>query len=409
MNLLSQLTNKSFLTKCWKCVIRGKNKNQRESSRGADEVTLQEFGDNLSENIAEIEKHLREKKYDFQPLKQVLIPKPNSNNFRQISVPAVRDRVVQRGLFHLLNNLVFEHLDNGVSYCVGRRNSFRRSKYETKNGPQKAIKMIFKHLKGGHLWVFETDIESFFDSVPKSRMLTKIERIIGDDRSLHELIKKSIHFELKRAKMAGEEDDIITKQVGIAQGSALSPLFANIYLDELDYAMKNQYGDRYVRYVDDFLVLCSTRTEAIQAERFSQEQIQPLALSLKESKTITFNIKRRELKFLGLGLSSNGISSKLNKAKLNKKFNEEVISIKKEKRQKLDRDLTRFRELSIINSQIKGFEAFFCHYHSWDMFKELNTLIEKKRKDEKYKNLRKLYINSIKPVVSLSEWRAVFE
>ncbi|HRI14742.1 MAG TPA: CRISPR-associated endonuclease Cas1 [Verrucomicrobiota bacterium] len=180
---------------------------------------------------------------------------------------AAPDRLVHRVLQRLLTPVLDRVLeDTAYGFRAGR-------------GVQDARRAIAQAWREGCTWVLETDIDAFFDSVDWSRLHAKLHRILPTaDTWTRELIGWAMRTPVTRA---GEP---VPRSAGLLQGSPLSPILANLFLDEFDELAASR-GLRVVRYADDFVVLCRSREEAERARGIVTEILIGLGLVLSPEKT----------------------------------------------------------------------------------------------------------------------------
>lgn len=231
---------------------------------GHDGQSVREFDSSRDANIAVLVGEIESGTYEPRPLRQVSISKPDGSR-RDLNIPAVRDRVVQTAATQLLTPLLeaneFEHVS--FAYRPGR-------------GVQMALAEVLRHREAGYEWLLDADIDDFFDRIDHALLLAKLARHVPDDRFLRLVIGWI------EGVVYGPEGPW-TMVRGIPQGSPLSPLLANLYLDELDEAVQVHYP--MVRYADDFVVLARSRDEALAARALVVDSLYPLKLSLHEGKT----------------------------------------------------------------------------------------------------------------------------
>lgn len=252
---------------------------KKNKACGIDEVTVEEYGNNLNDNIANLVQRLKTKTYKPQPVKRVYIPKPGKSELRPLGIPAVEDKMVQMALKEILE-AVYEQDFLDCSH------GFR---------PNKSCHTAIKQLNNAVMkhpinWVAEVDIEKFFDSVRHDWMIRCLEERIADPNILW-LVRKF----LKAGVM--ESGKLHESEAGTPQGGVISPLLANIYLHyiidrwfEQVFKSKIKGYVELLRYCDDFVV--ATESE-YDAKRFLPELEQRLAkFGLKVSKE-----KTRVLKF----------------------------------------------------------------------------------------------------------------
>ncbi len=223
-------------------------------SRGAAE-----FLDCLSED-------LQSGTYRPQPGKRVWIPKPGRAEKRPLSIPTVRDRVVQAAL-KIVIEPVFE--PDFLPCSHGFRP--RRSTHD-------ALQVLVDEAFNGRRWVVETDIASCFDDIPHAGLLAAVAERICDGSVLH-LVRMML------ATGVMEHGVRRNGTTGTPQGGVVSPLLANIYLHKLDMWWSQNGQGKLCRYADDLVVLCRSEREASEALSDLRSVLGSLGLGLKESKT----------------------------------------------------------------------------------------------------------------------------
>lgn len=192
-----------------------------------------------------------------------------------------RDHLVHKLLFDILNPVMDKMLENTV---VG----FRRGRSR-----ETARAMIAEAYRDGFVYVLESDIASFFDQIDWAILMKKLRGCLpSKDRITLATLERCIKAPLD---IRGKEQ---VRDRGLIQGSPLSPMLSNLYLDSFDEEMEKR-GFRMIRYGDDFLVMSRTEEEAQGALSAIQEILRPLKLSLKEEKT---TIKPVDMGFSFLGL-----------------------------------------------------------------------------------------------------------
>jgi len=202
---------------------------------GVDRVTIEQFEENLPRNLATLHTELLDRSYLPLPLLKILVAKKNGEP-RGLSIPTVRDRIAQ----------------TAVLLCIGPtlEKEFEECSFGYRKGRsvRQAVFKVREYFMKGYCWVVDADIDAFFDNVDHSLLLKKFAKV-GQDQRLHELIALWTAAEI----WDGEKISVLKK--GLPQGSAISPVLANLFLDELDEEMlKNGY--KYVRYADDYVILC---------------------------------------------------------------------------------------------------------------------------------------------------------
>jgi RNA-directed DNA polymerase len=245
---------------------------------GADGMTFEEIeSKGRRAFLRELAEELRTDRYSPRPYRRREVPKEDGK-VRVISIPAIRDRVVQ-GALRLLLEPIFEADFSLHSYGARPGRSAHQAVDEVRKG--------LNHQK--HLAV-DVDLKAFFDSIRHSRMLEKVARRVQDGRVLA-LVKQFLKS---------------TGQRGIPQGSPLSPLLANVALNDLDHALGRGKGFlTYVRYLDDMVVLTfNSRRGRRWAERALErirEEAEAIGVELNTAKTRTVLLTDKGARFAFLG------------------------------------------------------------------------------------------------------------
>ena len=239
-------------------------------SAGADKQTVAHFARQAESELTRLHEQLRDGTYRPQPVRRAWIPKPGSKEKRPLGIPAVRDRIVQAALRHVLEP-IFETEFAGNSY------GFRPGR-----GAKDALRRVDTLLKAGHDWVVDADLKSYFDTIPHERLMALVKERVADGRVLA-LVERFLRAGvLERAK--GWQPT----ERGTPQGGVISPLLANLYLDPLDHQMERA-GWELVRYADDFVILCRSQTQAQAALGQVQAWMEEAGLTLHPEKTRIVN------------------------------------------------------------------------------------------------------------------------
>jgi RNA-directed DNA polymerase len=246
---------------------------------GVDHVTITKYTSDLDANLGRLSEALRTGSYRPQRIRRQYIPKPGSPEMRPLGIPTVQDRVVQTALRTVLEP-IFERDFAPHSY------GFRPGR-----GCKDALRRIDGLLKAGYHHVVDADLKSYFDTIPKDRLLARIGQKVSDRRILG-----LVEAFLEQGVLDGLQEWI--PEQGTPQGAVCSPLLSNIYLDPLDHLMAGQ-GFEMVRYADDFVVLCRSAQEAAAALAVVQQWTAQAGLSLHPTKTRLVNAQTDGFDFLG--------------------------------------------------------------------------------------------------------------
>jgi len=239
------------------------NVKSNAGNEGLDNQKIEEFEKNLFENLKELRASIQNKKYKPDDLLGIILPK-DSRKIRALAIPTVKDRIAQRAVIQAVGETVDHLLEES---------SFAYRKGLSRIGAAKAINKAYQQ---GFRYILESDIEAFFDNVDWKLLFDKLEALFYDDPILP-LIKDWV---IQSVIFQGER---IVRERGLPQGSPVSPLLANLFLDELDEALGENF--KLVRYADDFVVLCKSREEAESALNDAKAKLEKLKLQLKKSKT----------------------------------------------------------------------------------------------------------------------------
>ena len=263
------------------------NANQGRDTAGIDGATMSNFNGDVEGNLARLREALKANTFEPLPVRRVYIPKAYGKK-RPLGIPTIDDRIVQEALRMALEP-IWEADFSTHSY------GFRpnRSTYD-------AMTYIGKRLTGTsgltYQWIIEGDIASYFDTIPHRRLIKAVKKRVAD-RNIRALLWKFLRAGVMHQ---GTIEDTLT---GTPQGGIVSPLLANIYLHELDEYMestslhlteaqrskrrqKGQGNYLYVRYADDFVVLCNgTKAEALGMKEELSNVLNQMGLTLSEEKT----------------------------------------------------------------------------------------------------------------------------
>ena len=272
-SLMEQILSRDNLNAAYLQVVRN------TGAAGVDGMTVEELGAYLSENGENIKEQLRTRKYKPKPVRRVEIPKPDGGT-RNLGVPTAVDRFVQQAVAQVLTP-IFEEQFHDHSYG-----------FRPKRCAQQAVLKALEMMNDGHNWIVDIDLAKFFDTVDHDKLMTIFGRTIKDGDVIS-VVRKIL---VSGVMIDDEYEDTV---VGTPQGGNISPLLANIMLNELDKELEARRLD-FVRYADDLIIMVGSRQAAERVmksvARFIEEK-----LGLKVNAEKSRVDKPKGIKYLGFG------------------------------------------------------------------------------------------------------------
>lgn len=260
----------STLTEAWQRVRRNKG------GPGGDGVTIEIFAKNLEVRLEKLRMQVLAQNYRPQKIRRATMPKPDGGK-RKLAIPAIADRILQTAAMLVIVPTVEGKL-SGSSWA-----------YREGRGVKDAIAELMHAREAGFLWTLDADITQYFDQVSHRRLIEDVMIWIDDVR-----IIRLLRMWLRGFSFWGR---------GIAQGSPISPLLANLFLHPMDRLLELE-GLRSVRYADDFVVLCQNERQAKKAMKIAASHLATRGLKLNKAKT---KIVAPEGSFVFLGQTIEGI------------------------------------------------------------------------------------------------------
>lgn len=280
-DLLERILDRNNLNRAYRQV------KSNHGAPGIDGMTVEEALPWLQEHKEELLQSIRNGSYRPKPVRRKAIPKPYGGE-RKLGIPTVVDRVIQQAIAQQLQP-IFEPLFSECSYG-----------YRPKRSAQQAIRKVKEYAEQGYTHAVEVDLSKYFDTLNHELLMNLLREQIHDKRVTN-LIKRYL-------KSGVMENGIVCKaEEGSPQGGPLSPLLANIYLNEYDQEMERR-GVKIIRYADDIVVLTKSKRAAehqLESSRKFLEGKLKLTMNVQKSKTVSV-LARKNFKFLGFCLGKNG-------------------------------------------------------------------------------------------------------
>lgn len=359
-SLRDKVFRRDVLWRAWVDVRRN------NGAAGIDKTTcvmVEEYG--VARFLDEIAQELREGTYRPIPARRVFIPKPGSVERRPLSIPSVRDRVVQAAVKIVLEP-VFEADMLPCSFG-----------FRPKKAAHDALQVLIDESWQGSRWVVETDIANCFEAIPHDKLMKAVEERVCDQGIL----------KLLRAMLAAGvmEDGRVRKPVtGTPQGGVVSPLLANVYLHRLDRAWDACRYGVLIRYADDLVVMCKTQRQAEAALAQLRYLLAGLGLEPKPAKTRIVH-----LQVGGEGFDFLGFHHRLVRSQGRVKTGGVTFLARWPSRKAMQHARDRVRELTVrarlllpvewvveqVNRFVLGWAGYFRYGNSADQFDKLSRYV----------------------------------
>lgn len=257
---------------------------QNKGAPGIDGMTVDALPDYLKHHWPELREQLVAGTYRPQPVRRVEIPKPDGKT-RPLGIPTVLDRFIQQAIAQVISAQWEPHFH---PHSYG---------YRPQRSAHDAVRHVQATIREGRSWVVDIDLQAFFDRVNHDRLMARLKSRCHD-RDLLRLINRYL-----KAGVRVEEDTEATT-MGVPQGGPLSPVLANVVLDELDWELDRR-GHRFARYADDCNIL-------VRSKRAGERVMKSVSRFVSDSLRLTVNPLKSAVErpakrtFLGFTVSRNG-------------------------------------------------------------------------------------------------------
>ena len=373
--LLEDVLERNNMLEAMYRVIRNKG------SYGIDGMKTDELREHVKKTWATVKTKLLEGKYNPSPVRRVEIPKPDGG-VRLLGIPTVQDRMIQQAIAQVLSKL-YEPTFSESSF------GFRPNR-----GAKNAIKQSETYINQGYKWVVDMDLEKFFDKVNHNILMGKLEKKIKDKRLL-KLIRKYLESGvlINGIKVSSEE--------GTPQGGPLSPLLANIMLDDVDKELEKR-GHKFCRYADDCNIYVKSKRAGLRVMDSITRIIEnELKLKVNKDKSAVDIVSKR--KFLGFSFYFvKGVAKIRIHEKSIKRFKEKVKSITNR-----NRGISMDLRLLKLNDSIKGWINYFGIANAKRKLLELDKWIRRRLRAciwKQWKKIRTRHRNLVK--LGIDNWKA---
>jgi group II intron reverse transcriptase/maturase len=361
--------------------------NTGSNTPGTDNITIRDIGDLAPDDMVERVRFIvqgSQHGYRPKPVRRKDIPKPyDPTATRPLGIPCMWDRLIQQCIKQVMEPICeAKFSDNSYGFRPNR-------------SVEHAIQSVYKHMQRSHLhYVIEFDVKGFFDNVDHSKLIKQIWAIGIRDKHLIWVIKRILKAPIKMP-----DGKMLLPDRGTPQGGIISPLLANIVLNELDHWVESQwqrnpvihkystkvnyngsldYGKGYramkttrlkemfiVRYADDFRVFCRTKDDAERTKiAITQWLSERLELEVSEKKTRIVNVKRQYTEFLGFKIK---VHKKGQKQVVKSHMCDKAIEHQKQKLAKQAKKIAKppkgrkeYDEITLYNSMVMGVQNYYC-------------------------------------------------
>ena len=345
---------------------------QNRGSPGVDGMKVEELPEYLKREWPRLRGQLLSGTYEPQPVRRVEIPKPGGG-IRQLGIPTVLDRFIQQAVLQVLQkdwDATFSEFSYG---------------FRPKRSAHQAIEQSQRYLKKGYRWVVDMDLEKFFDRVNHDKLMSEVRKRISDARVVN-LIQRFLRSGVEH------EGKLLKTETGTPQGGPLSPLLANLLLDNLDRELDHR-GHRFVRYADDCNIYVKSKRAGLRVLRsISRYLTDHLKLSVNEAKSAVDRPWKRQ--FLGFTFST----------RLNRCISPKAIKDFKDRIREIT-SRVRGRSIDVIMKELRryllGWQAYFNFTQVRHILRELDSWIKRRLRcylwkqwgRRGYRELRKLGVS----------------
>lgn len=409
VSLIQKVAELKNLSKAWRSIKSGKSEDARKAIRGIAGISIREFEKHEKPNLENISKDLLSGNYNISPVKGYFRKKKQKKEYRLICTFNLQDSIVQASILLVIKEFYYQILNNGVSYCgIPTRSKKEKISHIT------AFKNAHSEFSKGNYYVFESDIKSFFDSINKELLIERLFQYLPDN-SLNEILRQIVYFKIgNRKQLIRQKKGSLphnNSNNGITQGSPLSPFFANVYLSDMDWIMKTLFGTKYIRYVDDFILLSTSEKEVIEMGGIIEHLFSSEGLNIAYEKTAVCNIleEKSSIDFLGLRISKYEVKQKIDTREVIKNIEKRYLSAKQIQKEIKRKKNKEYNFIDIVNNKIQGYTNYYNRFHTQPMLKAINKLIEQRRENyTAFHGLLSVDVSGKKQFMTKRAWQSAF-
>jgi len=343
-NLMEQIVDERNMERAWKKV------KANRGAPGPDGVTLDEFFQTFRAQWPTVRQQLLDGTYEPSPARRKSIPKPDGSE-RHLGIPNVQERLIEQAILQVLTPI----FDPGFS-----ESSFG---FRPNRSAQGAAQQVQAHIRAGYRHCVDMDLSKFFDRVQHDVLLVRVARKVRDKRLL-----RLIGRYLRAGVMDGI--DLQPSTEGTMQGGPLSPLLANILLDDFDKELERR-GHRFVRYADDFLVFTKT-SQAARRVYVSVGRYLTRKLKLVVNRQKSRICRTDGVEFLGFIFIGYGGQIRISPKNI-KKFKDRVREITRRKR-----GVSIARRTQELRRYFQGWMGYFSLVPLRSIFSKLDKWIRRR-------------------------------
>ncbi|NEP19940.1 MAG: CRISPR-associated endonuclease Cas1, partial [Leptolyngbya sp. SIO4C1] len=231
---------------------------------GVDRETIAAFGRRKHTALPHLRRAVANGTYRPLPLRQLFIPKAKGG-WRELNIPTVRDRIVQQALLQVLHPVMEPQFEPAsFAYRPGRSHLM-------------AVRQVAHWRDKGYDWILDADIVKYFANIQHERLLAEVQERV-DLPWMLALVRAWVSVGVLT------KEGILLPQKGVPQGSVISPILANVYLDDFDETLSAQ-GRRLVRFADDFVVMSRSRQWLLEGQAEVARLLDEMGLALHPEKT----------------------------------------------------------------------------------------------------------------------------